>query len=132
MARPQTRPGAAYAGQGTSIGSVETKTRINEQNILNAQKKVQLLSRNFLDLKKELREKVDLVFQKNHEMEKSVKKLTAAVERLEKKLPKYAKSEDVKAVQKFHESVNVFKPELSKEEAGSILDDILKKAEANK
>jgi len=78
------------------------------------------LSRNFLDLKKELRDKVDLAVDKNHDLEKSARDIMKKIEKLEKSgvrtaVPKAKKKE----------SINVFKPEMTIEESDRILEEIL-------
>ncbi|MFH1450799.1 MAG: hypothetical protein ABIF92_02360 [archaeon] len=111
------------------VNNLETKVRINEQNIINDRRHVQLLNRNVLDLKKELRDKLDAVMQQRGDLPKKISDLELKVQNIEAKLKKLVKREEIHALQKFHEHFNYFDKEMSKEEADRILDNIVKNSE---
>lgn len=124
---PQSRE-AVMTELGWKINNLDSKIRINEQNVLNERKQVQLLNKNFLDFKKEMRDKVDLLLQENRKVQETMTKLQGLLSTMESKMKKgYARKEDVSELKKHEESVNVFKPEMSKAEANRVLDEILKK-----
>jgi len=83
---------------------------------------MQLINKNFLDLKKEIRDRADNISDEIHDLDKRV-------ESLRDKFAQAPKAADVDQIKKFHESINVFKPEMSADEAKSILDDVLTKME---
>ncbi|MFH1424448.1 MAG: hypothetical protein ABIG20_02070 [archaeon] len=57
------------------VNSLDSKIRINEQNILNERKQIQLINRNFLELKKELRERIDNLMQDMREIKDKISKV---------------------------------------------------------
>lgn len=65
------------------LSSLDTKIRINEQNILNEGRRIQLISKNFLEFKKEIREKLEHVLEENHEIDKKFSDISKDIERLE-------------------------------------------------
>ena len=101
-----------------TVSSLSTKIRINEQNILNLQSRVQLLSRNFLDLKKEMRGKTDIAVEKSNYAEKKIKEIM-------KKLEKFEKEGFVSSGKDDKKEPDISKPKMTAEEAENILDDIL-------
>lgn len=106
---------------GTRLNSIETKIRINEQNLLNDRQHSQLINKNLLDLKKEIRERLDAV---SHE----TKELKIQVEELSGKVDVVGKQVKARVVRKAAppKPVNLAKPQMSSNEASKILDNILK------
>ncbi|MFO7872371.1 MAG: hypothetical protein R6U26_01865 [Candidatus Undinarchaeales archaeon] len=123
MARRQ-RDADQYQDINSMLNSLSTKTRINEQNIMNLHNKLQVLSRNFLDFKKEIRDKVGSGVGKDFEelekkIDKKMKQIDKKIEMLEKK-------------KKIKEAVSpTSKKGMTSEEADKILDNILKKTGEN-
>lgn len=111
------------------LNNLETKVRINEQNVINDRRHVQLLNGNVLAMKKEFREKLDKILQQRTDYAKGIADLTNRVSALEGQMKKAVKRTEISAMQKFHEHFNYFDNEMSKEEADRILDDILKTTE---
>ena len=116
-------PQAAIADLMWRITSLETKVKLNEQNFFNLQERMGLINKNFLDLKKEIRDRADNLSDEMHDLEKKVSSLS-------EKFVKAPKAADVEQIKKFHESINVFKPDMSTDEAKNILDEVLHKLEA--
>lgn len=123
MARRQ-RDADQSQGINSMLNSLSTKTKINEQNIMNLHNKFQVLSRNFLDFKKEIRDKVGSGAEKDFEelekkIDKKMKQIDKKIEMLEKK-------------KKIKEAVSpTSKKGMTSEEADKILDNILKKTGEN-
>jgi len=111
------------------LNNLETKARINEQNIINDRRHVQLISKNILNLKKEIREKMDTILTGRHDLGKNVSDLIERVKALEKLSKKFVKKGEITALQKFHQNFNYFDKEMTKEEADRVLDDIVRKVE---
>ncbi len=106
------------------LGSIDTKLRINEQNLLNLQNRVQLLSKNLLDLKKETRGELDSLSNKTEKIKEDLDKLSLKIKGSESYLVNASidkKIEQLKAFQK-----KFLTPNLTKEEAEKILDATLK------
>lgn len=125
----QQSPQSIMSDLSWRISSLETKVKLNEQNFFNLQERMQLINKNFLDLKKELRDRVDNLTDEAHDIEKTVKDLQSKVEKVGSKLATAPRGEDVEQIKKFHETINVFKPEMSADEAKNILDGVLKQLE---
>ena len=70
----------------TRLANIETKVRLAEQNSFNTQERMQLLSKNFLDLKKEILNRVDNLSQEAHDIEKSSNELRKKITSLESKV----------------------------------------------
>ncbi len=104
------------------LTSLETKIKLNEQNFFNLQERMQLLNKNFLDLKKEIRDRVDNITDEIHDLEKRI-------DSLREKFSQAPKASDVEQIKKFHQTINVFKPDMSADEAKNILDDVLQRLE---
>ncbi|HIK02233.1 TPA: hypothetical protein H1012_00105 [archaeon] len=107
------------------LANLETKIRLNEQNFFNSQEKVQLLSKNFLDLKKELLNRVDNLTQEMHEVEKAVLELKKKVSSFETKItvaPQQLGFRPLPPVEPHN---------ISPEQAKSALDDVLRRLEAH-
>ena len=102
------------------MSSLETKVKINEQNLFNLQERMQLINTNFLDLKKEIRGRADNMSDELHDLEKKLSSLR-------EKFVQAPKAADVDQIKKFHQSINVLSPEMSADEAKNILDGVLKK-----
>jgi len=111
------------------LNNMETKVRINEQNIINDRRHVQLMSRNSLDIKKEVREKMGTILTERHDLGKKVSDLEARVKALEKLSGNFVKKGEITALQKFHQNFNYFDKEMTKEEADRVLDEIVSKTE---
>ena len=126
-AKPKKKSPAETSGLTWKLNNMETKVRINEQNIMNDRRHVQLLNRGLLDLKKEVREKLDSVLSERHTVSKKVEELSIKVDSLERRVKKFVKREEISALQKFHENFNYFDNEMTKEEADRILDNIVSK-----
>lgn len=113
--RRPNQGGATESGEA----SVYTRIRINEQNIMNLQDKVQMLSKNFLNLKKEVRDRLSEssggASKVGENLKKRIEKIEEKVEKLEKfGVEKGKKEEEIKKG-------------MTEEEADKALDDILKK-----
>lgn len=65
------------------ISNLDTKVRINEQNILNEGRRIQLVNKNVLDFKKEIREKVERLMEASHDLQKALEKLGQKIEIIE-------------------------------------------------
>ena len=102
------------------LSSVETKIRINEQNLLNDRQHSQLINKNLLELKKEVRERLDKASQENRELSTRVDELSKRVEELGKGIRMQKPAAQQVQV------VNLKKPQMSAKQASSILDNILK------
>jgi len=101
------------------FNNLDTKVRINEQNLLNMRKHSQLINQNFLDLKKEIRESVVNIQKTSHDMERKVNELSSKLNELESRLTQVQKTPFTKAkAKKPHE-------ELAEKSADQILDEIL-------
>ena len=107
------------------LANLETKIRLNEQNFFNSQEKVQLLSKNFLDLKKELLNRVDNLTQEMHEVEKAVLELKKKVSSFETKITAAPQQPAFKSL------LPVEPHNISPEQAKSALDDVLRRLEAH-
>ena len=127
---PKQTPQQVTTDLTWKLNNLETKVRINEQNIMNDRRHVQLINTSILDLKKELREKTGNVLQEKHGLLKRVSGLELKMEHLERRLKRFARREELATLQKFHKSFNYFDNEMTKDEADHILDDIVRKAEA--
>ena len=115
-------PQSAMSDLMWRLSSVETKVKLNEQNFFNLQERVQLFSQNFLDLKTELRNRADNLTEELHDLEKKVDSLGT-------KYAQSPKAADVEEIKKFHKAINVFSPDMSKDDAKKILDDVMRKLE---
>lgn len=122
-------PQAMLNDIAAKLSGIETKVKLNEQNFFNLNERMQLLSQNFLDIKKELLGKMDNLTEETHEIEKAFQELNEKMAKMDSRVMRVPKAEDVEQIKKFHQSINVFKPEMSREEADKILDDVLKKLE---
>ncbi|MDP7282215.1 MAG: hypothetical protein QF475_01065 [Candidatus Undinarchaeales archaeon] len=127
--QPKASPKQAITDMTWRMNNLETKARINEQNIINDRRHVQILNKNVLDLKKELRTKTDSVMSGRQDVSKTVTELVTRVENIERRMKRLVKREEVLAMKKFHENFNYFDKDMTTEEADHILDDILKKTE---
>ena len=126
---PKQTPKQQVSSLSWKLNNLETKARINEQNILNDRRHVQIMNRNILDLKKEFRDKLDKIMTERHDVTKKVSDLEVKVKNMERRVKRFVKKEEISAMKKFHESFNYFDTQMTKEEADNILDDIVKKAE---
>ena len=126
---PKQTPKQQVSSLSWKLNNLETKARINEQNILNDRRHVQIMNRNILDLKKEFRTKLDKIMTERHDVTKKVSELEVKVQNLERRVKRFVKREEISAMKKFHEGFNYFDTQMTKEEADNILDDIVKKAE---
>ncbi len=109
------------------ISNLETKVRLTEQNSFNFQERVQLLSKNFLDLKKEILNRVDNLTQEAHDLERNMNDLKKKVAALE------AKSSFSSYASGHAKLASVAVPshiEMSADDAKRALDDVMKKLEA--
>lgn len=109
------------------ISNLETKVRLTEQNSFNFQERVQLLSKNFLDLKKEILNRVDNLTQEAHDLERNMNDLKKKVAALE------AKSSFSSYASGHAKLASVATPahvEMSADDAKRALDDVMKKLEA--
>jgi len=111
------------------LNNIETKVRINEQNIINDRRHVHLMSRNLLSIKKEVHEKLDTLLHGSNDVTTTIAKLEKRVSALEKLSKKLVHKKDIIALQRFHENFNYFDKEMTKEEADRILDGIVRKYE---
>jgi len=102
------------------VNSVDTKTRINEQNIMNERRHVQLVNKNLLSLKKELRDRVGQISRDSSDIKKKLQELEAKVTKLEETVKR--------GVPKKRErpKLDIFKSELSGEDADAVLDNLIK------
>jgi len=113
------------------LSNLDTKIRINEQNLISERRRVQLINKNLLDLKTEIRDKLDSVTTQSRELKQKMTALEKKVAKVEVKLSKkFAGKDEVHELKKFSESFNMFGTDMSKTEADKILDEILKKTEA--
>ncbi len=106
------------------LSNMETKVRLTEQNSFNFQERVQLLSKNFLDLKKEILNRVDNLTQEAHDLERNMNDLKKKVAALE------AKSSFSSYASGHAKLASVATPvhaEMSPEEAKAALDDVMRK-----
>jgi len=126
---PKQTPQQVTSNLIWKLNNLETKVRINEQNIVNDRRHVQILNSAILELKQEMRDKVDTVLHDKHDLKKKVANLEIKVEGLERKLKRFVKKEEVAALQKFHQNFNYFDTDMTKDEADKILDNIVKKSE---
>ena len=80
---------------------METRARVNEQNLINERRHTQLMDKNFLNLKKEIREKLDMALSNSKEAKEIAEKLKAKIEKLGSEIKsKYAQKSDVHEVKK--------------------------------
>ena len=103
------------------INSIDTKIRINEQNLLNLQSRVQLLSKNLIDLKKEVRDEVDESARKGEKIEKLVNELNKKIKSFRRGSAGLALTSEIKGPGE--------KQEMTKEDAEKALDNVLKLTE---
>ncbi len=102
------------------VSNLETKVRLTEQNFFNSQERVELLSRNFLDLKKELLGRVDNLTHEAHDFSRALSEIRNKLALIESKLsaiPKITPAQQASAIT----------AEISAEDASKTLDDVLKK-----
>ncbi|MDP7282138.1 MAG: hypothetical protein QF475_00670 [Candidatus Undinarchaeales archaeon] len=126
---PKKTPQQAVSNLTWKVNNIETKVRINEQNVMNDRRHVQLLNKNVLDLKKEMRTKLDGILKERHDGTKKIEELTTRVENMERRVKKFVKRTEISAIKKFHENFNYFDNDMTKEEADKILDNIVNKSE---
>ena len=126
---PKKTPQQEVSNLTWKVNNIETKVRINEQNVMNDRRHVQLLNKNVLDLKKEMRTKLDGILKERHDGTKKIEELTTRVENMERRVKKFVKRTEISAIKKFHENFNYFDNDMTKEEADKILDNIVNKSE---
>jgi len=114
--KPQLSPQQVMSNLKLQVSTLESKIRVNEQNIFNMRKHMQMVNHNLLDFKKEMRKKLDALMQQNADLEAATDKLRIAIESVVK-----TKERDVKVVKSTKVNKN-----MGKAEATKVLDDILK------
>ena len=103
------------------INTLESKIRVNEQNVFNMRKHMQMINHNLLDFKKEMREKLDGLLRQNSELAAATDKLRIVIDKMGKqKKPTASPAEPV-----------ALKKDMTEGEASKVLDEILKKGGKN-
>ncbi|HIK01764.1 TPA: hypothetical protein H1008_01495 [archaeon] len=111
------------------LNSLTTKVRINEQNVINERKHAQLLNKNLIDFKGEIRGKIDSVTQQNRELRLAVDRIKDQVKALTKKLKDIPSKAELNELRRIQESATLYGKDMSKDEADKILDNVLSQIE---
>jgi hypothetical protein len=106
-----------------------TKVRINEQNVINERKHAQLLNKNLIDFKGELRGKIDSITQQNRELKLSVNRVKEQIKTFTKKLKDLPSKAELNELRRIQESATLYGRDMSKDEADDILDKVLSQIE---
>ncbi|MAF89151.1 MAG: hypothetical protein QF775_02285 [archaeon] len=112
------------------LNALMTKVRINEQNVINERKHAQLLNKNLIDFKGELRGKIDSITQQNRELKLSVNRVKEQMKTLTKKLKDLPSKAELNELRRIQESATLYGKDLSKDEADDILDKVLSQIES--
>ena len=109
-----------------------TKVRINEQNILNETRHTQLINRNLLEFKTDIVDKVDQLLRQMNEQQKMIGNLVNTIKELEEQVSNAPAREDLEELRSLANYKSTVDSEITKENAGDVLDDVLEKLEGNK
>ncbi|MDP7260382.1 MAG: hypothetical protein QGI80_00245 [archaeon] len=111
------------------LNALMTKVRINEQNVINERKHAQLLNKNLIDFKGELRGKIDSITQQNRELKLSVNRVKEQIKTFTKKLKDLPSKAELNELRRIQESATLYGRDMSKDEADDILDKVLSQIE---
>ncbi len=114
------------------LNALMTKVRINEQNVINERKHAQLLNKNLIDFKGELRGKIDSITQQNRELKLSVNRVKEQIKTFTKKLKDLPSKAELNELRRIQESATLYGRDMSKDEADDILDKVLAQKEHRK
>ena len=126
----QAQKQADVSDFGWRLNSLTTKVRINEQNVINERKHAQLLNKNLIDFKGEIRGKIDSVTQQNRELRLAMDRIKDQVKALTKKLKDLPSKAELNELRRIQESATLYGKDMSKDEADKILDNVLSQIES--
>ncbi len=125
----QAQKQADVSDFGWRLNSLTTKVRINEQNVINERKHAQLLNKNLIDFKGEIRGKIDSITQQNRELKLSMDRVKEQIKTLTKKLNDLPSKAELNELRRVQESATLYGRDMSKDEADEILDKVLSQIE---
>ncbi|HIJ99353.1 TPA: hypothetical protein H1011_00830 [archaeon] len=125
----QAQKQADVSDFGWRLNSLITKVRINEQNVINERKHAQLLNKNLIDFKGEIRGKMESITQQNRELKLSMDRVKEQIKTLTKKLNDLPSKAELNELRRIQESATLYGRDMSKDEADEILDKVLSQIE---